>query len=1226
MANTQETLERLLQERILILDGAMGTMIQTYGLEEDDFRGEQYKDHPDDLRGNNDLLSITRPDVIEEIHRAFLSAGADIIETNTFNAQAVSQADYNTEHLVYDINVAAAKIALRAAADFTQQNPDKPRFVAGSIGPTNCTLSISPDVNDPAMRTHTFVQVKDAFKEQARGLLDGGVDILMPETSFDTLNFKAAIFGIEELFEERGERVPVMLSITITDQSGRTLSGQTLEAAWIASKHMRPLSVGVNCALGGEQMRPFIEEIANIAPVFVSCYPNAGLPNAFGEYDETPEVTSGLLREFADAGWLNFAGGCCGTRPEHIQAIAEVLEGVAPRQRPEPSSYPQWSGLEPFIVRPDSNFTMIGERTNVTGSRRFAKLIKNEDYEKALDVALNQVRGGANILDVNMDEGLLDSEAAMTRFLNLVATEPEIARVPIMVDSSKLSVIEAGLRCVQGKAIANSISLKEGEEAFKEAARMVYRYGAAVVVMAFDEYGQAVETEHKVEICKRAYKILTEEVGFDPQDIIFDPNVLAVATGIEEHNDYALSFIDATRRIKEECPGASISGGISNLSFSFRGNDVVREAMNSAFLYHAIDAGLDMGIVNAGQLTVYDDIPEKLKEHIEDVLFNRRADATERLVEIADEYKGDGGRKKVNDTAWREESVEERLKHALIHGIVDHIESDTEEARAQYDRPLHVIEGPLMAGMNFVGDLFGSGKMFLPQVVKSARVMKRAVAYLEPFMDAEKEASDTVEVQKKVLMATVKGDVHDIGKNIVGVVLGCNNYEVVDLGVMVPADKILTEALDKKVDIIGLSGLITPSLDEMIHVAKEMEHRKIELPLLIGGATTSKQHTALKIAPAYSGTTVHVLDASKAVGVVSNLLDEKEKESFIAENSKLQKTLRETYSRRGRRLLNLDQIRANRLNLDWGTAPPKPEFTGLREIEMPVRDLIPYIDWTFFFVAWELKGRFPQILEDKRHGEAARDLYDSAQRVLAEIKQHGLIKAKGVWGFWPANTEGDDIVLYENEERITERMRFPMLRQQEAKADGNGIGKPHRSLADFVAPKDSGRADYIGGFAVNAGIGVDEMVARYEKELDDYHAILVKALADRLAEAFAEYLHEEARRAWGYGAGENLSKEDLVAEKYQGIRPAFGYPACPDHTPKGSLWELLDAEAKAGLTLTESYAAVPTAAVSGLYFSHPEARYFTVGRLAKDQVEDYAQRTGMTVEETERWLAPNLGY
>ena len=1204
----------------------MGTMIQGYGFSEDDFRGERFRDHPTELRGNNDLLSLTRPEVVEEIHRAFLEAGADIIETNTFNCQAISQADYATEDLSYEINVAAAGIARRAADAFTARDPDKPRFVAGSIGPTNCTLSISPDVNDPAKRTHTFVQVKDAYKEQARGLLDGGVDTLMPETSFDTLNFKAAIFGIEELFAERGERVPVMLSVTITDQSGRTLSGQTLEAAWIAASHMRPLSVGVNCALGGEQMRPFIEEIATIAPVFASCHPNAGLPNAFGEYDETPEITGKLLREFADEGWLNIAGGCCGTRPEHIRAIVDALDGCPPRRVPKPSPYPQWSGLEPLTVRPDSNFIMIGERTNVTGSRRFAKLIKNEDYETALEVALTQVRGGANILDVNMDEGLLDSEAVMTRFLNLVATEPEIARLPIMVDSSKLSVIEAGLRCVQGKPIANSISLKDGEEAFKDTARLLHRYGAAVVVMAFDERSQAVEVDHKVEICKRAYRILTEEVGFNPHDIIFDPNVLAVGTGIEEHNNYARAFIEATRRIKQECPGVSVSGGISNLSFAFRGNKMVREAMNSAFLFHAIEAGLDMGIVNAGQLALYDDIPKKLKEHVEDILFNRRPDATERLVEIAGEYQGGGGKKKVEDQEWRSETVEERLKYAIIHGLVDHIEDDAEEARQKLGRPLHVIEGPMMDGMNIVGDLFGSGKMFLPQVVKSARVMKRAVAYLEPFLEEEKKATGRSRAQKKVLMATVKGDVHDIGKNIVGVVLACNNYEIVDLGVMAKADKILQTAIDQKIDIIGLSGLITPSLEEMIHVAREMERRDIDLPLLIGGATTSKQHTALKIAPARSATTVHVLDASRAVGVVASLLNSEARPAFDRENRRLQAQLRESYSRRGRRLLSLDQVRKNRLLVSWKEPPPRPAFIGRREIEVPVRELVPYIDWTFFFVAWELRGRFPQILDDPKMGEAARDLYESAQKVLAEIKQHGLIRARGVWGFWPAQSDGDDIVLFTGEERGEELLRFPMLRQQEAKADGNGTGKPHRSLADFVAPLESGQQDYLGAFAVNAGIGVDEMVKRYEEEVDDYHAILVKALADRLAEAFTEYLHEQARRAWDFGVGEELSKNDLIAEKYRGIRPAFGYPACPDHTPKGRLWQLLEAEKTAGLHLTESYAAVPTAAVSGLYFSHPEARYFAVGKVGRDQVADYAERTGMTVEEAQRWLAPNLGY
>ncbi|MEM7350699.1 MAG: methionine synthase [Acidobacteriota bacterium] len=1223
-ASTEQILTRLLHERILIMDGAMGTMIQGYGLTEDDFRAERFADHPQELKGNNDLLSLTQPKVIEEIHRAFLEAGADLIETNTFNAQAVSQADYATESLVYEMNLESARIARRATDDFTRQNPDKPRFVLGSIGPMNRTLSISPDVENPAFRAVTFDHVKDAYKEQARGLFDGGVDILLPETTFDTLNLKAAIVGLEELFAEKGRRLPVMLSLTITDKSGRTLSGQTLDAAWISVAHARPISVGLNCALGAHEMRPYVEELARIAPIFVSCYPNAGLPNAFGEYDEKPEDTARILDEFAAEGWLNLAGGCCGTRPEHIRAVAESLAHRAPRVVPEPRPHARFSGLEPLVLRPDSNFTMIGERTNVTGSKRFARLIKKSKYEKALAVAMDQVRGGANILDVNMDEGLLDSEQAMTTFLNLIGSEPEIARLPIMIDSSKFSVIEAGLKCVQGKAIANSISLKEGEDAFRDKARILRRYGAGVVVMAFDEEGQAVDADHKVAICRRAYRILTDELDFSPDEIIFDPNILAVATGLEEHNSYARAFIEATRRIKEECPGARVSGGVSNLSFSFRGNNTVREAMNAAFLYHAIRAGLDMGIVNAGQLEVYEEIPKDLLEHIEDVLFDRRPDATERLVEFAEGVR-DTGRNRKEDLAWREKSVESRLSHALIKGIVDYIEADVEEARGKYERPLHIIEGPLMDGMNIVGDLFGAGKMFLPQVVKSARVMKKAVAYLEPYMEKEKEGAEA-KARAKVLLATVKGDVHDIGKNIVGVVLGCNNYEVVDLGVMVQAERILETAIDKQVDVIGLSGLITPSLEEMEYVAKEMQRRDFDLPLLIGGATTSKQHTAIKIAPHYDRATVHVLDASRAVGVVAKLLDPEEKAAFADANRNLQAELREVYGkRRSKPLVAYEAARANHLAIEWRPEDvPTPAVIGRQVLDdVPLETIVPYIDWTFFFTAWELKGRFPKVLDHPQYGAAARELYDHACQMLDEIVEHKLLRARAVWGFWPAHTEADDIVLFENAGRSRELMRFPMLRQQEAKLDDK---KAHRSLADFVAPAGSAVDDHLGAFAVNAGIGVDEMVARYEAEHDDYRAIMVKALADRLAEALAEWLHERARETWGYGTGENLSKDDLIAEKYRGIRPAFGYPACPDHTLKGHLWRLLDAEQQAGLQLTESYAAVPTAAVSGIYIGHPEARYFAVGRLGRDQVASYAERCGLRLSEAERWLAPNLGY
>ena len=1225
---TEQTLRRLMGERILILDGAMGTMIQGYGLTEEDFRGEILKDHPQDLKGNNDLLCLTRPDVVEEIHLAFLRAGADIVETNTFNAQAISQADYDTQHLSYEINVAAARLARKACDTVTAEDPSKPRFVAGSLGPTNRTLSISPDVNRPEFRNVTFDEMKDAYLEQARGLVDGGSDALLAETTFDTLNLKAAIMAFEELFAERGRRWPVMLSITITDKSGRTLSGQTIDAAWLSVAHAQPISVGINCALGAQDMRPYLAQLAKVATVPVSCYPNAGLPNAFGEYDETPEQTAGLLKAFADEGWLNLAGGCCGTRPEHIGAIADALSGLTPRTTPEPNGLTELSGLEPLSLRPDANFTMIGERTNVTGSKRFAKLIKNGNYETALEVALHQVRGGANILDVNMDEGLLDSEKEMTTFLNLVATEPEVAKLPIMVDSSKFSVIEAGLKCIQGKAIANSISLKEGEQVFRQQARILRSYGAGVVIMAFDEEGQAVTADRKVEICKRAYDILVEEEGWMPQDIVFDPNILTVATGIEEHDEYAKAFIEATRQIKKVCPGAKVSGGVSNLSFSFRGNNVVREAMNSVFLYHAIQAGLDMGIVNAGQLAVYEDIPTELRDAIEDVIFNRREDATDRLVEMADNFKGQG-KVRVKDESWREETVEKRLVHALVHGIADHVEADTEEARQKYARPLHIIEGPLMDGMKVVGDLFGDGKMFLPQVVKSARVMKRSVAYLQPYMEEEAEALGETAEQGSVLLATVKGDVHDIGKNIVGIVLKCNNYRIVDMGVMVPADQILDKAIEENVDLIGLSGLITPSLDEMVHVAKEMQRRDFKVPLLIGGATTSRQHTALKIAPCYDNEVVHVLDASRSVNVVSSLLDKDERKRLDAENRELQENLREIYGKkRAKPLLKVEDARAKSLDavtgLDWPAyEPPKPSFTGLKVEEIALEDIVPFIDWTFFFSAWELKGRFPKILDDPKLGEAARELYDHGQSLLKRIVDEKLLTAKVTWGFWPAHTEGDDIVLFEDESKATEITRFCMLRQQEQKMDDN---KPYRSLADFIAPKASGKLDYLGGFAVTAGLGSAELVSRFEAEHDDYNAIMVKALADRLAEALAEKTHLEAREAWGYGASESLSNDDLIAEKYRGIRPALGYPACPDHTEKSKLWELLGAEENAEIRLTEHFAMMPPASVSGLYFSHPKSSYFGVGKLGKDQITDYAERKGMSVAEVERWLMSNLAY
>jgi len=1220
-----EALDRAAARRILVLDGAMGSLIQRHRLGEADFRGERFRDHPRDLQGDNELLVLTRPDVIEEIHRAYLEAGADLIETNTFSANRVSQADYGLEALCHELNLAAARLARRAADDYSARTPEQPRFVAGAIGPTNRTLSISPDVNDPSFRNLTFSELRDAYAEQTRGLLEGGVDLLLIETIFDTLNAKAAIFAIEEVFAERGERCPVAISVTITDRSGRTLSGQTVEAFWHSVAHARPWSVGVNCALGAAEMRPHIADLAAIAPTRITCYPNAGLPNAFGEYDETPPATGTLLKEFAESGLVNLVGGCCGTTPEHIRAIAEAVAGLPPREIPrvaEPLT--TFAGLEPFVFRPDVNFVMVGERTNITGSKKFMKLILAGDYTAAVAVAVEQVRNGANLLDVNMDEGMLDGEKAMTTFLNLLATEPEVARVPFMVDSSKWSVIEAGLQCVQGKPVVNSISLKEGEADFLEKARKIQRYGAGVVVMAFDEQGQAESVERKVEICTRAYRLLVDEVGFAPTDIVFDPNILAVATGIEEHAEFAKSFVEATRRLKRELPGVKISGGVSNLSFSFRGNDVVREAMHSAFLYQAIRAGMDMGIVNAGQLAVYEDIPKDLLEHVEDVLWNRRPDATDRLVAFAENVKSSGPKKLV-DEAWRAEPVEHRLSWALQHGIVDHIEADVEEARQKYAKPLEIIEGPLMDGMRVVGDLFGAGKMFLPQVVKSARVMKRAVAYLTPFMEEEKKRSgQAASSNGRIVMATVKGDVHDIGKNIVGVVLGCNNYDVIDLGVMVPCDKILDAALAQGADLVGVSGLITPSLDEMAHVAQEMERRGIRLPLLIGGATTSKQHTAVKIAPRYTSPVVHVLDASRAVNTVASLLDPKQLPELDRKNREEQERIRAVHAgRREEKLIPYAEALARRTPIEWRAEDlPEPAFLGRRVLDdVPLETLARYIDWTFFFTAWELKGRFPKILEHPVHGAAARDLYENGLALLREITDRKLLRARGVYGFWPANAVGDDIVLYTDETRATELLRFSMLRQQRTvEAD-----KPTRSLADFVAPAGHGLADHVGAFAVTAGLGADALVRRYEAEHDDYDAILVKALADRLAEASAEYLHERARRDWGYEPDRALSNDELIDEKYRGIRPAFGYPACPDHTEKWKLFDLLRAR-EIGMDLTEHLAMTPPASVSGLYFAHPAARYFTVGRIGRDQVEDYARRKGMTLAEAERWLAPNLGY
>jgi len=1192
MAATDTTtrLRELLAEQIVVLDGAWGVLLQGRGLTEEDFRGERFADHSLSVKGDPDLLNLTRPDIVAGIHREYFEAGAQIATTNTFTATSIGQADYGLEAAVHDMNVEGARLA-RAAAD------EHGGFVAGSVGPLNVTLSLSPKVDDPAFRTVSFDQVRDAYAEQIRGLVEGGVDLLLVETIFDTLNAKAAIAAAKEV----APRVPLWISVTIVDRSGRTLSGQTAEAFWTSVEHAEPLIVGINCSLGATEMRPYVETLSRIVPAYTSCHPNAGLPNAFGGYDEQAHDTSRFLREFAEAGFLNVVGGCCGTTPEHTRAIADAARGLTPRRVPERRAATRFSGLEPFEIGPDTGFVMVGERTNVTGSARFRRLIEANDYQGAVAVALEQVRGGANILDVNFDTDLLDSERAMTTFLNLIATEPEVARIPVMIDSSRFGTLEAGLKCIQGKGIVNSISLKEGEEQFLEQARIVRSYGAGVVVMAFDEQGQADTIERKVSICGRAYDLLVAE-GFPPDDIVFDPNILAIATGIEEHAGYGKAFIEALPLIKERCPGAHTSGGISNLSFSFRGNDAVREAIHSAFLFHAIQAGLDLGIVNAGQLVVYEDIPPDLLEHVEDIIFNRRPDATERMVALADEYRGEGT-KRVLDLGWREAPVGERLAYALVHGIVDFIVEDTEEARQGAARPLDVIEGPLMDGMKIVGDLFGSGKMFLPQVVKSARAMKQAVAYLEPYMAAEKGAAERV--QGKVVLATVKGDVHDIGKNIVGVVLGCNNYEVIDLGVMVPADRILDTAAEVGANVVGLSGLITPSLDEMVAVASEMERRGLDLPLLIGGATTSRQHTAVKIAPAYAQPTLHVLDASRVVGVVSDLLDPGRKLELDRENRDTQGRLREQHAEKERRpLLPYREALANRQRLDFSDLPT-PSFTGTRVAEPDLATLREWIDWQFFFHAWELKGKYPAILEQP----AARDLFDDANELLDELVAGGLLRARGVYGFWPAAAEGDDIELDGG-------VRFSMLRQQQAYGDS----RPNRSLADFVAPA----GDHVGAFAVTAGIGAEDVVARYKAELDDYRSIMVQALADRLAEAFAEYLHAEARREWGYEA-ELPPREDVLAERFRGIRPAFGYPACPDHTEKGKLFDLLGAR-ELGIELTESYAMTPAASVSGIYLHHPEARYFSVGRIGRDQVEDYAARKGQTVAETERWLSPNLSY
>ncbi|MBI4401330.1 MAG: methionine synthase [Nitrospirae bacterium] len=1223
--NRAEQFAQLLRRRIVILDGAMGTMIQAHKLDEAGFRGRQFAGHPRDLKGCNDLLCLTQPDLIEAIHRQYLDAGADIIETNTFNSTAISLADYQLESLAYDLNVAGARVAHKAVEAAMAMDPTLPRFVAGAIGPTNRTASMSPDVNNPAFRPVTFDQLVSAYTDQVRGLMDGGVDLLLAETVFDTLNLKAALFAIDQYFEAQGRRVPVMVSVTITDRSGRTLSGQTVEAFWNSIAHMPLLSVGINCALGAKEMRPYLEELSQISPVHISCYPNAGLPNAFGGFDETPEIMSQDLRDFAANGWLNIVGGCCGTTPAHISAIADAVRDYAPHVPARPEPYTSLSGLEPLTIRPDTNFVNIGERTNVTGSPKFAKLILSGDYEAALTIARQQVEGGAQMLDVNMDEGLLDSEQAMTTFLHLIASEPDIARVPIMVDSSKWSVIEAGLKCVQGKGVVNSISLKEGEAVFKQHARLIRRYGAAVVVMAFDEIGQADTVERKVAICARAYRILTREIGFLPQDIIFDPNVLTVATGIEEHNAYAVNFIEATRRIKATLPLCKVSGGISNISFSFRGNNVVREAMHSAFLYHAIRAGLDMGIVNAGQLAVYEEIPKDLLELVEDVLLNRRPDATERLVAFAETVKQQG-KAAVQDEAWRQGPVEERLSHALVKGIVEHIEADVEEARRKYEEPLKVIEGPLMAGMNIVGDLFGSGKMFLPQVVKSARVMKKAVAYLLPFMEAKKQAMGGNRSQGKIVLATVKGDVHDIGKNIVGVVLGCNNYEVIDLGVMVPCEKILKTARDSDANLIGLSGLITPSLDEMVHVAREMTREGFRMPLLIGGATTSKAHTAVKIAPAYEQPVVHVLDASRAVGVVSQLISPKQRTAFAEHNRQEQERVRQAHLGRTTRkpLLTLEQARARRTPIVWRAEDiPAPSFTGIRVLDrFPLDQIVPFVDWSPFFHAWELRGHYPHIFDDARIGAKAKELFEDAQKLLSEIVGRKWLTARAAYGFFPANSVGDDIELYTDAMRSKVLTTVHTLRQQTEKPEGQF----NQALADFIAPKSTGLPDFLGAFAVTTGIGIEALCQRFEREHDDYNSIMAKALADRLAEAFAELLHKQARDDWGYGKQERLSHEELIRERYRGIRPAPGYPACPDHTEKRILFDLLQAEKNAGIQLTESFAMYPASSVSGLYFAHPTAKYFAVGKIDRDQVMDYRLRKQMDLRTVERWLGPNLSY
>ena len=1217
----------LMAQRILVLDGAMGTMIQSYQLEEMDYRGERFASHSCDLKGNNDLLSITKPDVISAIHASFLDAGADILETNTFNSTSIAQADYDLEEVVYELNYASAQLAVKVAAEFTARTPERPRFVVGILGPTNRTASISPDVNNPAFRNIDFDQLVVSYTEAIKGLLDGGVDLLMVETIFDTLNAKAALFAIEQYFEQHKVTVPIMISATITDASGRTLSGQTAEAFWNSVSHVNPISIGLNCALGVEELREYVEELSSIADTRVSAHPNAGLPNEFGGYDQAPEFMAQHIKEWAASGFLNIIGGCCGTTPSHIKAIADAVHDQAPRVVPQQEVKCRLSGLEPFNISADSLFVNVGERTNVTGSARFKRLILEGDFETAINVAREQVENGAQVIDINMDEAMLDSEEAMKNFLNIIATEPDVCKVPVMVDSSKWSVIEAGLKCIQGKGIVNSISLKEGEELFIKHAKLVRRYGMAMIVMAFDEQGQADTRERKIEICTRAYTILVNEVGFPAQDIIFDPNVFAIATGIEEHNNYAVDFIEATREIKKTLPHAMVSGGVSNVSFSFRGNNAVREAIHAVFLYYAVKAGVDMGIVNAGQLQVYEEIPDELRRRVEDVVLNKSADATDRLLELADSFRGEGGQAKKVDLAWREASAAERLSHALVNGITEYIDEDVEEARLQFDRPLEVIEGPLMDGMNIVGDLFGEGKMFLPQVVKSARVMKKAVAYLNPFIEAEKAGQEGYQSKGKILMATVKGDVHDIGKNIVGVVLGCNNYDVIDLGVMVPTSKILETAQKENVDLIGLSGLITPSLEEMMHVAKEMQRMNLKIPLLIGGATTSRVHTAVKIDPQFEGASIYVKDASRAVGVMSSLLNEKIREGYIKDIKAEYEIVRQRHAGKQARIawLTLEAAQKNKFKIDWENyLPPVPESKELIEFnDFSLQELTAYIDWSPFFRAWELAGSYPRILKDEVVGEEAQKLFDDAQAMLQRIIDKKLIRAKAVAGLFPANSVGDDIEVYTDESRSGIKLVIHTLRQQTEKPPG----RPNIALADFIAPKTTGLKDYIGAFVVTAGIGVDDMVAEYEKVHDDYNAIMVKALADRLAEAFAERLHELVRKKyWSYIPEEKLANQDLIKEQYRGIRPAPGYPACPDHTEKEGLFGLLDATRHTGVELTESFAMFPTAAVSGYYFSHPEAKYFAVGKINVDQVDDYAARKSLDKPAAESWLAPNLGY